>query len=84
MIKDIVTNTTYESEPCRYCGGTEIYVCHLPNPQFPDDISKDEVFCRCERCRHIPTEKWDSPLKFFNNVKEAIDFWNKKNSRIKF
>lgn len=43
------------------------------------DIDKDYVFCRCEKCRYIPRETWDLPSKDFNNVQEAVDFWNDKN-----
>ena len=82
MIIDCITNKKYESEPCSHCRSEEIYVLHAINPMFPDDIDKDDVFCRCEKCRHIPRENgWDSPTKHFNNVQEAVDFWNKDNDR---
>lgn len=79
MIIDCITNKKYESEPCWICGCEEIYVLHAINPMFPDDIDKDDVFCRCDKCRYIPCERWDLPHKHFNNVQEAVDFWNKKN-----
>jgi hypothetical protein len=80
MIIDLITGKTYKSEKCWHCGCEEIYVCHAVNPMFPNDIDKDDVFCRCNNCRYIPKEnRWDSPTKHFNNVQEAVDFWNEKN-----
>lgn len=81
MIIDIITNKTYKGKKCRSCGCEEIYVIHTanPNPEFSNDIDKDEVFCRCNKCRYIPAERWDLPINVFYNVEEAIEFWNKIN-----
>lgn len=82
MIYDSITGKQYEANKCRMCGSEEIYVLHAINPEFPDDIDKDDVCCRCEKCRYIPKEnEWDSPTKQFNNVQEAVDWWNEKNGR---
>jgi hypothetical protein len=80
MINDVITGKEYKAKKCRFCGSEEIYVIHTVNPLFPDDIDKDDVFCRCEKCNYIPKIKgWDSPSKHFNNVQEAVDYWNEKN-----
>ena len=84
MIKDIITGKTYESKPCMYCRAEgaehEIFVIHTVNNKFPDEVSKDEVYCRCNRCRNIPLESnWASAVKIHTNVEEAVDWWNKWN-----
>lgn len=80
MIYDSITGKQYEAKKCRMCGNEEIYVLHTVNPLFPDDIDKDDVFCRCEKCKYIPKgSKWDGLTNCFNNVQEAVDFWNEKN-----
>ena len=79
MVIDKITGQTYSASKCRLCGCEEIYVIHTINDEFPDDVDKDDVFCRCDKCRYVPSERWYLPDKHFNNVKEAVDFWNKKN-----
>jgi hypothetical protein len=78
MVIDKITGKTYNAAKCRLCGCEEIYVIHTINPEFLDDVDKDDVFCRCDKCRYVPSERWYLPDKHFNNVKEAVDFWNKK------
>ena len=85
MIKDLITGKIYESKPCRYCRAEgaehEIFVVHTINNDFPDDVTKDEVYCRCNRCRNIPLESnWESNVKIFNDVPAAVDWWNKWNN----
>ena len=84
MIKDLITGKTYESKPCYLCRAEsaehEIFVIHTVNREFPGDVSKDEVYCRCNRCRNIPLESnWESPVKTFNNVDDAVNWWNEWN-----
>lgn len=84
MIKDLITGKTYESKPCYLCRAEgaehEIFVVHTVNREFPDDVSKDEVYCRCNRCRNIPLESnWESSVKTFNNVDDAVNWWNEWN-----
>ena len=84
MVKDLITGKTYESKPCYHCRAEcaehEIFVIHTVNSEFPDDTSKDEVYCRCQRCRNVPLESnWASGVKIHTNVEEAVDWWNKWN-----
>lgn len=75
MIRDLITHKRYDGEDCPSCHSKHIYVVHTINSKFPDDVSRDKVYCRCRKCRKFILK---NGYLEFDSVEEAIDAWNKR------
>lgn len=75
MIKDHITGITYSGRNCPLCGSEDISVMHTVNPKFPDDMLKDLIDIRCEKCKYTIYKA--EGFERFTTVEEAISAWNK-------